>query len=68
METLTLFVPAASDLDLYFYLMEDTGCEVNLTVTTFKYFDTSSNARIYNYLSEVSGIESTGNPRVVYSN
>lgn len=68
MKTLTLFIPAASDLDLYFYLMDDTGCKVNLTATTFKYFDTSSNAKIYDYLSEVSGIESTGNPRVVYSN
>lgn len=68
-DTLTLFVPAASDIDLHFYIMGNSGCAINLTNTTFKLSaNKADGTNTYNYLSEVSGLTSTGNSRLVYTN
>ena len=69
-DTLTLFVPAASDLDLEFYIRKDTGCDISLQEATFKLSEklNDNTTDTYNYLSEVSGITSTETPRLIYSN
>ncbi len=68
-DTLTLFVPAASDITLYFYIMKPSGCDISIANATFKLATKKADATdTHEYLSEVSGITSQGSPRLVYSN
>lgn len=69
-DTLTLFVPAASNIDLEFYVRKNSGCDISLSAATFKLSSKLNDGTTdtYNYLSEVSGITSTETPRLIYSN